>query len=183
MKSEAIARSHGFQVLLAGACMLCCGPVPADLPSSAPGGATQGDLAVAFKTCVSLYNHALAGDLMRTIGDRAAREAFAATHADAVRKFSVEREHGYSTATAVLKSGVSVAGIPVHAIYASTCELECPLAVWGLELGATNTPQRKALQSWIDSAPATHTETHGDIKVQMNTLSDDSTVLVCDVSD
>jgi len=181
MNLESIARNRRFHVLLAGACMLCGGPAPAGgLPSNAPGGAT--DLAAAFKTCVSLYGHPLAGDLMRTIGDRTAREAFAASHADAVRKFSIEREHGYSTATAVLKSGVSVAGIPVHAIYASTCELECPLAVWGLELGATNTPQRKALQSWIESAPATHTETHGDIKVQMNTLSDDSTVLVCDVS-
>jgi hypothetical protein len=137
----------------------------------------------AFRICVSLYHQPLAGALMRTISDSAERDAFAQAHPSAVRSLSIQREHGYSTATAELNGGFSVAGIPVRAIYASTCELDCPLAVWGLEFGALKPQQLKALQAWVRSAPSTHTDTHGDIKVQLGATSDGQTLLICDVSD
>jgi hypothetical protein len=153
-----------------------------------PGVATALDasdtvaLDSAFRTCVSLYGHPLAGALMRTIGDRAARDAFAAAHPQTVRSYSIERSGGYSTATATLNDGASVAGVAVRAMYASTCELECALAVWGLEFGPLKADQRKALQAWAESAPSTHTDAHGDIKLQLSTTTDGQTVLVCDVS-
>ena len=34
-----------------------------------------------------------------------------------------------------------------------------------------------------DAQLSTHTDTHGDIKVQLNTTSDGQTLLVCDASD
>jgi hypothetical protein len=147
-----------------------------------PPAATE-QLDAAFRNCVGLYSDPLAGALMRTIGDGTARASFAAEHPAAVRGFSIEREHGYATATAKLNDGVSVAGVPVRAIYASTCELECALAVWGLEFGPLKVEQIKALQAWAESAPSTHTPTHGDIQVQLNTTSEGETLLVCDVSD
>ena len=148
-----------------------------------PAAPARGDepLQDAFRTCVSLYGHPLAGALMRAIGDAAQREAFAAAHLADVGSFSFEREHGYSTATATLKH-VVVAGVRARAIYASTCELDCPLAVWGLEFGALTPGRRNALQAWADAAPSTHTGQHGDIKVQLGDTSDGQTVLVCDVS-
>lgn len=156
-------------------------------PRSQAGGATAAAeterLESAFRTCVSLYHQPLAGALMRAIGDSAARDAFVQAHSPTVRSLSVQREHGYSTATAELAGGFSVAGVPVHAIYASTCELDCPLAVWGLEFGALKPQQLKALQTWVKSAPSTHTDTHGDIKVQLGATTEGGTVLVCDVSD
>jgi hypothetical protein len=100
-----------------------------------------------------------------------------------VRSFSIEREHGYATATTKLNEGMAVAGVPVRAIYASTCELDCPLAVWGLEFGAVTEQQLNVLQAWTKSAPSTHTATHGDIKVQLSATPDGETILVCDVSD
>jgi hypothetical protein len=152
-------------------------------PGSSRAGAGEESLEAAFRSCVGLYSDPLAGALMRTIGDRATREAFVATHSAAVRGLSMEREHGYATATAKLNEGVWVAGLPVRAIYASTCELECPLAVWGLEFGSLKVEQLKALQAWAESAPSTHTPTHGDIKVQLDTTPEGETLLVCDVSD
>ncbi len=156
-------------------------------PRTQAGGATPAAeterLDSAFRTCVSLYHQPLAGALMRTIGDSAARDAFAQAHSSAVRSLSIQREHGYSTATAELSRGFSVAGVPVRAIYASTCDLDCPLAVWGLEFGALNPQQLKALQTWVKAAPSTHTDTHGEIKVQLGKTSDGQTLLICDVSD
>jgi hypothetical protein len=158
--------------------------VAALLSLAAPVGAAEADgLDLAFRSCVSLYRHPLAGDLMRSVSDSAARNGFTAAHASVVRSFSFEREHGYATATASLKSGVAIAGVPVRAIYASTCELECPLAVWGVEFGKLTATQRDSLQAWVESAPSTHTEAHGDIKVQLNTTSGGEALLVCDVSD
>jgi len=156
-------------------------------PRSQAGSATAAveteRLEDAFRTCVSLYHQPLAGALMRAISDSAARDAFAQAHSPAVRSLSIQREHGYSTATAELGGGFSVAGVPVRAIYASTCELDCPLAVWGLEFGALKPQQLKALQAWVKSAPSTHTDTHGDVKVQLTATPEGGTVLVCDVSD
>jgi hypothetical protein len=160
--------------------LLAGGSVPTMALERPASGSEQ--LEAAFRTCVSLYGQPLAGDLMRAISDRAARDIFVAAHAEAVRSFSVQKEHGYATATAYLKDGVTIAGVPAHAIYASTCELECPLAVWGLEFGALKAGQRQALQAWVESAPATRTETHGEIKVQLNTTSDGQTLLICDAS-
>jgi hypothetical protein len=148
-----------------------------------PTDVGEGSLGAAFRTCVSLYGQRLAGALMRTIGDRAARDAFAQAHSPVVRSFSIEREHGYATATAKLNEGIAVAGVPVRAIYASTCELDCPLAVWGLEFGAVTEQQLKALRAWTESAPSTHTDRHGDIKVQLSATPDGESILVCDVSD
>lgn len=156
---------------------------PHSLAGSATAAGETERLESAFRTCVSLYHQPLAGALIRTIGDSAARDAFAQAHSPAVRSLSIQREHGYSTATAELGGGFSVAGVPVHAIYASTCELDCPLAVWGLEFGTLKPQQLKALQAWVKSAPSTHTQTHGDIKVQVSATSEGGTVLVCDVSD
>jgi hypothetical protein len=136
----------------------------------------------AFRTCVSLYEQPLAGALMRTIFDKAERETFATVHSAAVRRFSIEREHGYSTATARLNDGVTVAGIPVQAMYASTCELECALAVFGLEFGELKADQQHALETWMESAPSTQTLARGQIKVQLNTTTDGKTLLICDVS-
>jgi hypothetical protein len=156
----------------------------ASMPGTAVAGAAAGteQLEGAFRTCVSLYGQPLAGDLMRAISDRTARGLFVATHSEAVNGFSLEREHGYSTATAQLNDGVTIAGVPARVIYASTCELECPLAVWGLEFGALRAEQQRALEAWVASAPSTHTESHGEIKVQLNTTSDGSTLLICDAS-
>jgi len=136
----------------------------------------------AFRTCVGLYDQPLPGALMRAIFDHATRDGFAAAHSESVQSFSMELEHGYATATAQLNPGVTVAGVPVRAIYASTCELECPLAVFGLEFGRLTAEQQQALQTWVASAPTTHTRTHGEIKVELNTTSDGNTLLVCDVS-
>jgi len=156
--------------------------VPAARPdppaAEGPGSRLDG----AFRTCVSLADDPLAGDLMRTIFDRQARDAFESAHPDTVRSLSIERGKAYSTATATLKGGVSVAGVPVRDIYASTCELECRLAVWGLEFGRLTPAQQEALRSWAADAPATHTEAHGDIEVQLDTGPDGETLLVCDVS-
>ncbi|HEX4584567.1 MAG TPA: hypothetical protein VH183_07035 [Burkholderiaceae bacterium] len=129
-----------------------------------------------------LYGHPLAGALMRSIGRQDAGETFVAAHPASVRTYAVERSHGYSTATATLRDGVSVAGVAARSLYASTCELECSLAVWGLDFGPLKAGQRNALQAWAASAPSTRTDRHGDIKVQLNTTTDGSTVLVCDVS-
>jgi hypothetical protein len=176
-KSEFIADLR----CLAAACgLLAGGSVPGTALGGPPSGTEQ--LEAAFRTCVSLYSQPLAGDLMRAISDRTARGLFVAAHSEAIRGFSLEKEHGYSTATAQLNEGVTIAGVPARAIYASTCELECPLAVWGLEFGALKADQQHALQAWVASAPSTHTDTHGDIKVQLNTTSDGQTLLICDAS-
>lgn len=156
---------------------------PRSQAGSATPAAEREPLERAFRTCVSLYHQPLAGALMRTISDSAARDAFAQAHSPAVRSLSIQREHGYSTATAELGGGFSVAGVPVRAIYASTCELDCPLAVWGLEFGVLKPQQLKALQAWVKSAPSTHTDTHGEIKVQLSATTEGGAVLVCDVSD
>jgi hypothetical protein len=190
-KTAAHLRSLGIAgLLLIGAAVpgdgLALGATTSS-PRSQAGGATPAaeteQLDSAFRTCVSLYHQPLAGALMRAIGDSAARDAFAQAHSSAVRSLSILREHGYSTATAELKGAFSVAGVPVRAIYASTCELDCPLAVWGLEFGALKPQQLKALQAWVKSAPSTHTDAHGDIKVQLSATTEGGTVLVCDVSD
>jgi len=173
----------GFAVPSDGLALGTATSPPRSQAGSATPAAETERLESAFRTCVSLYHQPLAGALMRTIGDSAARDAFAQAHSPAVRSLSIQREHGYSTATAELGGGFSVAGVPVHAIYASTCELDCPLAVWGLEFGALKPPQLKALRAWVKSAPSTQTDTHGDIKVQLSTTSDGNTMLVCDVSD
>jgi hypothetical protein len=170
----------GLRALAAAAMLLAGAWVSGADPSR--NAADTDRLEAVFRTCVSLYGHPLAGALMRSIGDSAARDAFAGAYPAAVRGFSLEHEHGYSTATAILKDGVSIAGVPARAIYASTCELDCPLAVWGLEFGPLKTAQRKALQAWVESAPSTHTDIHGDIKVQLSTGTDGQTLLVCDVS-
>ena len=193
MISETAARLR----LLGGAGLLLIGTVvPSEgfalgMTTSAPGKQAGGAapaaeterLESAFRICVSLYHQPLAGALMRTIADSAARDAFVQAHSPAVRNLSMQREHGYSTATAELGSGFSVAGVTVRAIYASTCELDCPLAIWGLEFGAVKPQQLKALEAWVKSAPSTHTDTHGDIKVQLGATTEGGTVLVCDVSD
>ena len=155
---------------------------PGAWPAQPAAGESGSRLDAAFRTCVSLADDPVAGDLMRTIFDRQARDAFEAAHADAVRSLSIERGKGYSTAIASLKNGVSVAGVPVRDIYASTCELECRLAVWGLEFGRLTPAQQEALRSWAASAPVTHTETDRDIQVQFNTTSEGEGLLVCDVS-
>ncbi len=152
--------------------------------AAAPLSAAETDgLDAAFRSCVSLYRHPLAGALMRSVSESASRDRFAAAHSSIVMSFSFEREHGYATATATLKSGIAIAGVPARAIYASTCELECPLAVWGLDFGKVSTAQRDALQAWVESAPSTHTEAHGDIKVQLSTATGGEALLICDVSD
>jgi hypothetical protein len=182
MKSKSIARVRWFTwlvTLLVGAAVPCIGHTR----DASSADAAEGRLDAAFHTCVSLYSHPLAGALMRTIGDRAARDAFEQAHSAAVRSFSIEREHGYATATATLRDGIAVAGVPVRAIYASTCELECPLSVWGLEFGRVTEQQLMALKAWAESAPSTPTDTHGDIKVQLSATPEGETILVCDVSD
>ena len=166
---------------LAAACSLLAGAsVPGIALGNPPHGTEQ--LESALRTCVSLYGQPLAGDLMRAISDRVARGLFVAAHSGAVRTFSLEKEHGYATATAQLNDGVTIAGVPAHAIYASTCELECPLAVWGLEFGALKADQQRALQAWVEATPSTHTESHREIKVQLNTTTDGQTLLICDAS-
>jgi hypothetical protein len=145
-----------------------------------PAGTEQ--LESAFHSCVGLYEQALPGALMRSIFDGATRDTFSATYSEAVRSMSIEHEHGYSTATAQLKDGVTIAGVPARAIYASTCQLECPLAVFGLEFGPLKPDQEKALQTWAESAPSTRAAAHEDIKVQLNTTSDGQTLLICDIS-
>ena len=177
MRSDTIAVLRFLAVtfgLLSGA------STPGNAAARPPEGTEQ--LEAAFRTCVSLYGQPLAGDLMRAISDRAAQGLFVAAHAEAVHGFSLEREHGYSTATAQLNDGVTIAGVPARAIYASTCELECPLAVWGLEFGALKAEQQRALEAWVASAPSTQTELHGEIKVQLNTTTDGNTLLICDAS-
>jgi len=187
MKFESIACLRCLACLVSlvvGTALPCTGYARDTLtPGASPGDVGEASLDAAFRTCVSLYGQPLAGALMRTIGDRAARDAFAQAHAAAVRSFSIEREHGYATATTKLNEGMAVAGVPVRAIYASTCELDCPLAVWGLEFGALTEQQLNVLQAWTKSAPSTHTDTHGDIKVQLSATPDGETILVCDVSD
>jgi len=136
----------------------------------------------AFRTCVGLYGDPLAGALMRTISDPATRKTFEAEHAQIVSSLQIERDHDYATVTAKLRGGISIAGIPVRAMYASTCELDCPLAVWGLELGSLKPEQLRQLKGWVASAPATHTDVHGDIKVQLGTTPEGESLLVCDVS-
>ena len=161
---------------------------PAVLPGATVALAGHGTLVPdrslesAFRTCVGLYGDPLAGALMRTISDPSTRQAFEPEHARAVSALKIERDHGYSTATATLRNGISIVGVPVRAIYASTCQLECPLAVWGLELGALKPEQLRQLRGWVASAPATHTDVHGDIKVQLGTTPEGETLLVCDVS-
>ncbi len=190
-KTAACLRSLGcVSILLVGAtpprgyALGAVTPAPVQRAGDASPARETEQLDRAFRTCVFLYDQPLAGALMRTVGDSSASGAFAQAHSSAVRSFSIEREHGYSTATARLNDGVAaVAGVSVRAIYASTCELDCPLAVWGLEFGRLNAQQLKALQAWVKSAPSTHTDTHGDIKVQLSTTTDGQTVLVCDVSD
>jgi hypothetical protein len=177
MKSDYIAHLRWLAVafgLLSGA------SVP-NMGLGRPASGTE-QLEAAFRTCVGLYGQPLAGDLMRAISDGTARGLFVAAHSEAVRSFSLEKEHGYSTATAQLNDGVTIAGVPARAIYASTCELECPLAVWGLEFGALKPEPQRALQAWVESAPSTHTESHGEIKVQLNTTGDGQTLLICDAS-
>ncbi|HEY4039217.1 MAG TPA: hypothetical protein VGM15_10380 [Burkholderiaceae bacterium] len=177
MKSDTIARLG----CLAVACGLLSG---ASVPQMAVGRSASGSeqLEAAFRTCVSLYGLPLAGDLMRAISNGTARGLFVAAHSEAVHSFSLEKEHGYSTATAQLNDGVTIAGVPARAIYASTCVLECPLAVWGLEFGALKAEQQRKLEAWVASAPSTHTGSHGEIKVQLNTTSDGQTLLICDAS-
>ena len=133
--------------MLTGAWAPCAG--------QAIGSADTAQLDAAFRTCVSLYEHPLAGALMRAIGDNAVRDAFVAAH-PAVGGLSIERSKGYSIATAPLKD-FSVAGVAARAIYASTCQLECELAMWGLQFGPLKAGQVKALQAWVESAPATPT--------------------------
>ena len=58
-----------------------------------------------------------------------------------------------------------------------TSELEYALR------GPLKAGQVKALQAWVESAPATPTDRHGDIKVQLSTSTDGRTLLVCDASD
>ena len=176
MKLESIA---GLRCLAAAGAFLTGAWAPC--AGQAIGSADTAQLDAAFRTCVSLYEHPLAGALMRAIGDNAVRDAFVAAH-PAVGGLSIERSKGYSIATAPLKD-FSVAGVAARAIYASTCELECELAVWGLEFGPLKAGQVKALQAWVESAPATPTERHGDIKVQLSTSTDGRTLLVCDASD
>jgi hypothetical protein len=178
MKSPSITSLRSLT--LVGTVLASGGTVPG-APLGLPLPDTE-QLESGFRTCVGLYEQPLAGALMRTIFDKAERETFATVHSGAVRSFSIEHEHAYSTATAQLNDGVTVAGVPVRAIYASTCELECPLAVFGLEFGPLKADQQQALQTWVVSAPSTHTPTHGDIKVQLNTTTDGQTLLICDVS-
>jgi hypothetical protein len=168
---------------------LRCGSVLAAVLAVAPAvrgaepaaGAGTG-LDAAFRTCLSLADDRLAGDLMRAIFDRQVRASFEANHSDTVRTLSIERGKSYATATATVKGGVSVAGVPVHSIYASTCELECALAVWGVEFGKLTAAQQEALRSWAASAPATHLGTRSDIQVQFSTTPEGEALLVCDVS-
>lgn len=178
MKTPTIDR---LRCLAVAGGLLAAGIMP-DMTSALPPPETE-QLESAFRTCVNLYEQPLAGALMRTIFAKGERETFKEVHSAAVRSFSIEREHGYSTATAQLNQGATVAGVPVRAIYASTCELECPLAVFGLEFGKLRADQEKALQTWADSAPSTQTLNHGEIKVQLNTTSDGQALLICDVSD
>src|ERR1700739_983252 len=158
---------------------LLVGPavVPGATVALAGQGSTMQDrsLESAFPTFVGLYGKPLAGALMRSIMDPATRHAFEAEHAQAVWGVKIEREHGYSTATAKLRDGISIAGIPVRAIYASTCELECPLAVWGLEFGPLQARQQQQLQKWVAAAPSTHTDIHGNIRVQLGTTPEGET--------
>jgi len=148
----------------------------------APPAPEAASLEEAFRLCIGLKKHPLAGPLLDTVRDEQARESFAARHPAAVEDLFLERGPGYSTITARLKPGVSVAGIPVQAIYAATCERQCALALWGLELGTILPTQRAKLLQWVDAAPTTPTDFHGDIKVQVNKTTDGRTVLVCDVS-
>ena len=166
-----------------GSVLAALAAVAPALHGAQPAAADHGGLAAAFRTCVSLAEDPLAGDLMRTLFDRQARDSFEANHSDTVRTLSIEREKSYVTASAILKGGVSVAGVPVQSIYASTCELECGLAVWGLEFGRVTAAQQQALRSWAADAPATSTGTrHGDIQVQFSTTPAGEALLVCDVS-
>lgn len=147
-----------------------------------PAAASATSLEAAFRTCVPLADDPLAGDLMRAIFDRQVRASFEASHADAVRALSIERGKAYATATAALKGGISVAGVPARSVYASTCELECGLAVWGLEFGRVSGAQQQALRSWAAAAPATPTGADRSIQVQFSTTPEGEALLVCDVS-
>jgi hypothetical protein len=176
--ASACLRSVG---LAAATLALCTG-----LPTRAGAAIEPADaasLVEAFRTCVGLKHHPFAASLLRTVGNEDGGGAFQARYAAAVEELTFERGPGYSTATARLKGGLSVAGVPVLAVYAATCERECALALWGLELGTVSPEQRADLLQWVQAAPATPTPTHGDIQVQLNKTTDGHTVLVCDVSD
>ena len=152
-------------------------PVPA--ADAAPEAAS---LEAAFHTCVGMKDHPIAGALMRAVGDAGARDAFVSRHAATVAELSVERSPGYTTLTARLAGRVSIAGAPVSAIYAATCEQGCPLAIWGLELDGLSAAQRNGLERWVRDAPTTDSGSRGPVKVQLNTTTDGATVLVCDLS-
>lgn len=139
-------------------------------------------LAQAFKTCVSLYKQPMAADLMRAIFDPSVRASFPTSYRDLVQGLAIQRQAHFATATARLKPGFAVAGVPVQGIYASTCETECPLALWGLEFGGVDEQQKSALQQWVGDAPTTPSS-HTDIKVQLSSGPQGEAFLVCDVSD
>jgi len=163
---------------------LLLGALPAG-PTAAADAAPPAELAslqAAFRTCVELKDHHLAGPLFDSVRDTEALGLFAAHHPQSVAKVTIERGPAYATVSARLKPGARVAGVPVQSIYAATCEKECGLALWGLDLGRPTAAQRADLARWVQAAPSTRTEYRGDIKVQLNQTTDQHTVLVCDLS-
>jgi hypothetical protein len=169
-------------LLRAGGVLAATAALASPLRGAEPATGPAGSLESAFRSCLALGDDPLAGDLMRAIFDRQARDSFEASHADTVQALSIERGKAYATATATLKRGVSVAGVPVRSVYASTCELECGLAVWGLEFGRLAGAQQEALRAWAAAAPATPAGADGNIQVQFSTTPEGEALLVCDVS-
>jgi hypothetical protein len=165
--------------------LLSAGPVSAADPSNNAHAMSPGELGsleAAFRSCVDLKDHHLAGPLFDSVRDAEERGFFAAHHPQSVARVTIERGAAYSTLTAHLKQGARVAGVPVLAIYAATCPKDCGLALWGLDLGRTTPAQRADLNRWVQGAPATPTDYRGNVKVQLNQTTDDRTVLVCDLS-
>ena len=159
------------------------GVLAACLTLSAIGAAARApSLEQAFRTCVGLPTHLLAGDLMRSVWEVEERSTFAARHETVTRGYRVvdpgADETAARTAIVDLIRPAPVAGVRPLALSATACEFGCRLRMWSLEFGVLSASQADKLAGWVAAAP---TPVGRSGRVEFVIDADGSAALICDI--
>ena len=131
----------------------------------------------AFRTCVDLPLHPLAGDLMRSVWEIEERSTFATRHETRTRRYRVvdpqADEVAARTAIVDLVRPDPVAGIRPLALSATACEFGCQRRMWSLEFGVLGAQQADQLAGWVADART------GPVQFALD--PDGSAALICDI--
>lgn len=126
--------------------------------------ASTDDLGEAFRTCLPLDRHPLAGALMRSlVNPKGPRELL--TFRNDFRELTQTTVGNVGTATLTLQTG-QVNGMKMRTLSASTCVDGCGIAVWSLEFWAPSRADLDRFRRWVAQAPTSRLDT-GEVQVRL----------------